>query len=122
MLPTMAQVARISQSAQVSKPFSITQFRISHSRQCPNFTPGSMHPVQLIISGEISGELNNSLHFSAVLIRSSVSFVIVATLASQVTQSNPQQATSFFIFKSYYLPEFSTIKVMISGPTASNIV
>jgi len=57
-----------------------------------------VHPLQLIVSGEMSGALYCTFHFSAVLARKSLSFVSVAILASQVAQSKPQHAIIFLIF------------------------
>jgi hypothetical protein len=78
-------------------PLVLTHFRISHILQWLNFDPSSLHPVQFIISGEMSA-LKATLHFSAVAFLSSSSLLIVAILASQVAQFNPQQEISFSIF------------------------
>jgi hypothetical protein len=96
MFESKAQFSSFSQSAQVSKPFDFTQFLISHSEQCANLTPASRHPVQLIISGVMSG-LNAAFHLSAVWARNTSSFVRVAIRASHETQFIPQQAISFCI-------------------------
>jgi len=114
IFPTIAQLSSSSQSPQVSNPLDLTQFRISHSSQCPNLTPASLHPVQLIISSEISGELNCILHFSAVFSRNSLSLFIVAVLASQETQSMPQHAISFsIIIKFLYFVIFRRVLLIL---------
>lgn len=91
----------MSQSAQVWKSFDSTHFLISHCSQCPILTPASLHPVQLIISGVMPCALYWTIHFSAVLVRNSLSFAIVAILASQAAQFKPQHAIIFPIFISF---------------------
>lgn len=95
MPPTILQVSRSLQFPHVSKPLEITHFRISHMLQWENLTPSSRHPVQLIISGVMSGALKAALHFSAVTLLNVSSFLIVAILASHVPQFKPQQEISF---------------------------
>jgi hypothetical protein len=82
----------------VLKFFDEAHALIPHSAQWPIFAPSFLQPVQLIISGVMSGELYITLHFSAVCRLSSSSFASVAILASQEAQLRPQQEISFSIF------------------------
>jgi hypothetical protein len=82
-------------SPQVLNAFESAHFLISQTVACASLTPASLHPVQLIISGVISGELYIVRHFSAVDFLSSSLLLIVAILASQVAQFNPQHEISF---------------------------
>jgi hypothetical protein len=63
-----------------------------------NLAPSSLQPVQFIISGVRPCALCSKFHFSAVFARNSSSLDMVAILASQEAQFNPQQAISYSIF------------------------
>ena len=96
-MATMTQVPISSQSPQVSYPFFRTQFLISQVSQWENLTPSMRHPMQLMDSIEIPGALYIFCQLSAVFFLSSSLFDRVAILASQVSQSKPQQAICFFM-------------------------
>jgi hypothetical protein len=49
--------SRSLHSLHVLNPFEMAQTLIWHMLQCPSLTPSSLHPVQFIISGDISGAL-----------------------------------------------------------------
>ncbi len=77
---------------QVSIFFSCAHCLIGHKEsQYTVFAPGIRHPEQLIISGVISTPLSSDHSFDT-FIRNSLSLLIVARRASQVSQSNPQYA------------------------------
>ena len=98
MHPSVGQVSICGQSAQVSSPFSRMQLCTGQSlSQKGVLAPSMRQPVQLIISGVIVTPLS-FVHSAAVFSRRALSFVIVAILASQVSQSNPQQPISWFVF------------------------
>ena len=60
------------------------------------FAPSTRQPVQWIMSGVIATALS-FVHRAAVFSRRASLFVIVAILASQVSQSSPQHAMSSFL-------------------------
>ena len=98
MHPSVGQVSICGQSAQVSSPFSRMQLCTGQSlSQKGVLAPSIRQPVQLIISGVIVTPLS-FVHSAAVFSRRVLSFVIVAILASQVSQSSPQQPISVFVF------------------------
>ena len=91
MHPNVGHPSICSQSAQVLKFFSRTQLCTGQNlSQNSVLAPSTRQPVQLIISGVIVTPLS-FVHKSAVFLRRALSFVIVAILASQVSQSSPQQ-------------------------------
>ena len=98
MPPSVGHPSIFLQSAQVSNPFSRTQLCTGQSlSQNGVLAPSMRQPVQLIISGKIVTPLS-CVHRAAVFSRRALSFVIVAILASQVSQSSPQQPISWFVF------------------------
>jgi hypothetical protein len=73
----------------------------------------------LIFSGVISGELYIVRHLSAVDFLSSSSLLMVAILASQVAQFNPQHEISFSIGVSFRILHLSyqIYEITSPGPT-----
>ena len=95
--PTVGQPSLSGQSPQVARPFFKTHWRMGHSlSQNGVLTPSVRQPRQLIISG-VMGTPFSSLQSFAVFSRSALSLFSVATRASQVSQSSPQQAIKFFM-------------------------
>ena len=98
MRPSVGHPSICAQSAQVSSPFSRTQLCTGQSlSQKGVLAPSMRHPVQLIISGRIVTPLS-FVQSAAVFSRRALSFVTVAILASQASQSRPQQPISWFVF------------------------
>ena len=97
MRPSTGHPSICAQSAQVSKPFSRTQVWMGQSlSQNGVLGPSTRQPVQDIMSGVIGTPLSFD-QSAAVFSRRAVSFVIVAILASQASQSSPQQPISWFV-------------------------
>ena len=95
MRPSVWHPSICPQSAQVSSPFSRTQLCTGQSlSQNGVFAPSTRQPVQRIMSGVIVTALS-FVHRAAVFSRRASLFVIVAILASQVSQSSTQHAMSF---------------------------
>jgi len=78
------------QSPQVSSRLPAAHCLMGHMEsQYGVFTPGILHPEQLIMSGVIATPFISD-HFSATLLLSSLSSLTVAVRASQVSQFSPQ--------------------------------
>ena len=96
--PSVGHPSICPQSAHVSSPFSRTQLCTGQSlSQKGVLAPSMRHPVQLIMSGVIVTPLS-FVQSATVFSRRALSFVIVAILASQASQSSPQQPIRWFVF------------------------
>lgn len=112
--PSAGHPSICAQSAQVASPFSRTQLCTGQSlSQNGVFTPSMRQPVQQIMSGVI-GTPFSFVHNAAVFSRSTLSFVIVATRASQVSQSSPQQPIRWFMRSPPCIPCGSADGVVVS--------
>ncbi len=103
-MPTVWQSFIAEQSPQVSHPLPSAHCRIGQRlSQKGVLTPSTRQPSQFIISGVISTPFISD-QSRATFSRSALSLLSVAVLASQLSQSSPQYAISFFIVCISFFP------------------